>query len=67
MVQIGEAVEPDMSVLVLDGAIGECIDLSLLSLVCRVLNRIATFRDQVKLPKLSHALSRRRPTLVPSS
>lgn len=25
MVQIGEAVEPDMSVLVLDGAIGECL------------------------------------------
>lgn len=63
MVQIGQAVEPDMSVLVLDGAIGESAVESR-----KGKDRAEPLhRRQVKRRKLNRARSRRRPTLVPSS
>lgn len=63
MVQIGKAVEPDMTVMVLDGAIGNSILLYIvLGLLANVLNSA-----QVKLLRLNHKLSRRLPILERSS
>lgn len=59
--QIGEAVKPDMTVMVLDGAIGPC------GFVRWERDEADERGTQVKLLRLSRAHSRTLPTLAPSS